>query len=681
MIGKLFLRPLAPLALAALLCGCGQSNTGDPVVQPVTGPNSFLLFPNPQKQADGSLQTDTLAYAQAYYAAIDVDPSNPRDTLANWKKANHFGEAGGTEVTAVFGDVRDLGYGRRMTARQNVDGTIAVMVENYLAYSIADYTYSSVNLEAAVARDSRWHVSTNAIEFSPRLGAPSPTNVSFAKFYTFSPVTGERLLTASLDGRGDKAMPGICISCHGGRADPLTPAAGSPTGQPLFPLVGYSVSQARGDVQAHLQMLNVDSFDFSPAPGFTRADQEDELKAINKMVLCTYPLSGPVMGTEDNCRRAAQFGEWGGTAAAVIKKAYGGDTLPNPRFLDDFLPAAWSNVGQTALYKNVVAPVCRTCHILRGTNAMDEIDFMSYCPENGSTGTCDAALPGFNFKGYADRIKAHVIDRGNMPLAKIVFQRFWSTNQADTLATFLQANQSQPVRDAAGAVLMPGRPVADPGPDRTTTSPATLSGANSLFASTYSWSMVSGPGTLTKANTATATLTAPATSTNVVQLVVGDGIIQSAPARVMVTVPAVVGPGSPVAIAPSAIRFANIKAILQDGLTTCTGCHFPGGGPPIFYTDIDRNGDSLVNSTDDAWFYAEVRGRINFTDIAASPLLRKPRGFHHGGSLVLNFTDATVCNAVGSGVFPECQPYATLGAYYSSRFNILLNWILNGAPQ
>ena len=36
----------------------------------------------------------------------------------------------------MFGDRRDLGYGRRMTVRQNVDGTVAAVVENYLVRSL-----------------------------------------------------------------------------------------------------------------------------------------------------------------------------------------------------------------------------------------------------------------------------------------------------------------------------------------------------------------------------------------------------------------------------------------------------------------------------------------------------------------------------------------------------------------
>ena len=162
---------LAAAAAALLLASCGGGGSPgdvhpgtDPV--PVAGePNAFLLFPNPQVQPDGSLQTDTPAYAEAYYAAID--PNNTKDTLAKWKAANGFDTGTGTQVTAVFGDSRDLGYGRRMTARQNPDGTLAFFVENYLVRTGAAYAYSPLNLEAAIVRDPKSLVYINAIEFSP----------------------------------------------------------------------------------------------------------------------------------------------------------------------------------------------------------------------------------------------------------------------------------------------------------------------------------------------------------------------------------------------------------------------------------------------------------------------------------------------------------------------------------
>jgi len=639
-----FLSGAAISAALLQLAACGQSNTGDSSAPVSTGtptaPNSFLLFPNPQQQPDGTLQTDTVAYAQAYYRAID--PNNDKDTLAKWKAANNFDSGTGTQVGVVFGDVRDLGYGRRMTARQNVDGTIAVVVENYLVQTGVAYAYSKLNLDAAVLQDPRWHNSTNAIEFSPGPGG----GASFVKFFNFDPATGQRQATVDLDGRGQKAMPGPCAVCHGGRGDPLTPPDAS--GQPLFPLVSNSVSQKRGDIQARMLPLEVGTFDFSTSAGFTRADQEAALKQLNRMVLCSYPIAAASVFPEDACRRPGALTEYRGTAAAFIKSTYGGDGLPNAMYSDTFVPAGWSGAGQSPLYQSVVAYSCRSCHFVRGIGFQSDIDFDTFA----------------KFQGYADRIRVHVFDRGNMPLAKLQFDDFWRSTQPDTLATFLQG-LGFVTRDPTGAVLRPGRPVADPGPDRTITQgPTALSAAGSLFSNTFAWSLVSGPDgatppvsvSLANAASAQATFNAAANGTYVVQLVTGDGTSQSAPIQLRLVV------NNSLAPAPTAVRFADIKAVMQT--TGCTACHTPGGPPPVLFANVDRNGDGVIDATDDLWFYTDVRGRINFTDLVASPLLRKPSGNHHGGGLRPGFDTSAV-----PGQAPRVN------------YDLFLNWILNGAPQ
>ena len=637
------------MAAALLLASCGGGGSSgdvrpgtDPGVPPLVGPDSFLLFPNPQLQPDGSLQTDTLAYAEAYYDAID--PNNAKDTLAKWKAANGFDTGTGTQATVVFGDKRDLGYGRRMTARQNADGTLAFVVENYL---VGAYGYSPLNLEAAIVRDPKSLLAINAIEFSP---GPAG-GVSFAKFFNFNGVTGRRENSLDLDGRGTKAMPGACITCHGGRGDALTPPDAS--GKRRFNLVQGSVSQARGDVLARLHPFEADAFDFSSTPGFTRNEQEAAIKTINKMILCSYPRAAPAGFPEDACRRLASQSEWQGSAAALIKAFYGGDGLPSPTFSDTYVPPSWLAAGQRTLYKSVIAPACRTCHIMRGTGAQSEIDFATF----------------EKFRTYADRTRTHVMDRGNMPLVKIVYDAFYDSSRPEMLATFLQ-DQGLVARDASGAALRPGRPVADPGPDRVVRQGATrLSAAGSLYATAYAWSIVSGPdgrapasgATLTDANTAQPTFNAATDGTYVLSLVASSGSTRSAATTVTLVVDDALNP------APSAIRFTDIKSIMQAG-GACTSCHSASGTlprPPVFFTNDDRNGDGTVgDATDDAWFYAEVRGRINFTEIAASPLLRKPAGNHHGGSRVAGFDTS-----------------AAPGRPARAHYDLILNWTLNGAPQ
>src|SRR5271169_2472608 len=357
---------------------------------------------------------------------------------------------------------------------------------------------------------------------------------------------------------------------------------------------------------------------------------------MNRMVLCSYPLAAPSTFPEDVCRRLAGSDEWQGTAAALVKASYGGDGLPNPAYADGNVPASWTAAGQTPLYTTVIAPACRMCHMVRGTGKQSDIDFTTY----------------EKFQPYADRIFATVVNRGNMPLAKLVYDTFHASSGEGTLANFL-GGQGFAAADASGIALRPGRPIADRGPDRVLQQGATrLSGTGSLFATTYAWSIVSvpngaPPATLTDANTAQPTFNAASDGTYVLSLVVGNSSAQNAPQLLTLVVNNALTP------APSAIRFPDIKAILQDG-NECQGCHNPAGPfhPPINFTNTDRDGDGVAGTaTDDAWFYAEVRSRINFTEIAASPLLLKPSGFHHFGGLGVGFDTSLAPGQPGRAKF------------------------------
>ena len=631
---------LLPLVLGA--CGGGRGDqpadvfpsAPPPAPTVVAGPDSFLLFPNPQRQDDGSFQTNTTAYALAYYAAID--PFGSKKNFEAWKAANHFDEPGVAQVTAVFGDFRDLGYGRRMTARQNTDGTIAFFVENYLVDIGGGGYGSSLNLDAAVVQDQRWKANINAIEFSPGPGG----TVKFAKFYSFDAVTHERRLEQDIDGRGLKALPGVCITCHGGRGDPLTPPDPI-TGLPLFPRL---VNSEYGDTRARLHAFEVDALTFSATPGFTRADQEAALKAMNKIVLCSYPLVGAALGAEDLCRRSvpANSHDWEGTAAGLIKSGYGGDGLLQPRYAEAFLPSDWNTAARLSLYQNVVVPACRSCHIVRGISDQSEIDLTTFK----------------NFDSYADRIKVHVFDRGNMPLAKIVFDKFWSTNMAGQLAAYLDAKGPAfaPARDTNGRLLQPGRPIADPGPDRALRpgDVTTLSASASLFANSYRWRIASGPGgTLANPTSATTTFTATAAGNYLIELVASNGSVASAPASLKLVVDAM-NPNP-------AVKFTDVVTELN--VRGCVGCHTKGGTPPGTPPGAPP---TAFDTTPTALLYTRVRGLVNFTDIVASPLLRKPSGNHHNPGVQPGF-DLSALNT---------KP----GDLNRAGYDLLVNWIVNGAP-
>jgi hypothetical protein len=334
------------------------------------------------------------------------------------------------------------------------------------------------------------------------------------------------------------------------------------------------------------------------------------------------------------------------------------------------LPGTNPPLTATQLYQQVVAPFCRTCHILRGTNNQHDIDFMAWDIPAA------APAPAGGFRTFDDRIKAHVFDRGTMPLAEIVYNDFWNSSAPNLLANAITGQLQlrippQTALAAPGVALRPGRPIASPGPNRMvrTGANAILTGEDSLFASSYSWSQVSSnpPGLnaiIAGPDSMIATFNAPAAGDYVVQLTVSNGP-QSDTRSVTITA----RDDFPDA---ESIKFAHVKNVLQNLTYTtsqvtaqkCVTCHVSPATsptPPIFYNSFDRNGDSAVDPTDDDWFRKALQGRVNLTDIEASPLLRKPSGNHHRGLMVFDVTDKSSSGGLAS-------------------YSILYNWILAGTP-
>ncbi|WP_233860261.1 hypothetical protein [Paraburkholderia sp. HD33-4] len=668
------LRPFAllpALALASWLAACtggSSSNDVSASAPPIAAPTSsdlFLIFPNPQLPPDATqvAQAQTLSedYAKAYYAAID--PLNERDTLDKWKAANGFGSGTGTEVTAVFGDVRDLGYGRRMTARRDpARKTIAFLVENYLTSPGGVYGYTPQSLSAAIVQDTRWRILYNAIEFSPRPGA-GPNDAPFAKFFNFDPITGQRQLTVNIDGRGSKAMPTVCFSCHGGRADALDRNASGQLffGSPLFAALP-GTSNANGDAQAHLAPFEVGTFDFSTMTGNTRADYEAALKLMNRFVLCSYPsLTG---SSPNNCpdepvfQRVANANEWQGGAANLIRNAYGGDGLPNAVYADTYIPDSWAN-NNPDLYHSVIAQSCRACHMLRddarSADSTLHLDFDDYAA----------------FQNYAALTRHYMIDLGTMPLAKIVYDNFWQTDGPEKLAEFLEQTPvspsfgPQPIRDASGKVIQPGRPIADPGPlTRTVRMGWVQLRAVQTFNDAYSWTVVSAPAGIApaavqieNANTPWARFNATApTGTYKVQLVTSRAGVQSDPATVEVVVS---NDNSLLLYDQNTIRLAQINTILGNINNNCFSCHSSSPLIPTLTPPVDF--ESAAGQ------YERITSRINFSDTRLSKLLLKPTALvpHAGDSEPFTGFDTTV-----SPGDPKRVDYDNF-----------VNWISNGAPQ
>ena len=596
---------------------------------------------------------DNTAWSAAYYKAID--PLNKRTTLAAWKKKNGFD---GGDIHIIFRDTKDLGYGRDMHARRNANGCMAIYVRNFAVNIIDGLPYNTLNLTAAVANDSKHHFGTNAIEFSDLDGNCDGADPLFAKFYTFkaypdNPAADEtRLDKVDLDHRGDKAMPLPCIVCHGGSAYPLLSDGTFPSAA----LPDTANPQLRvGDVNARLQPLEVDSFEFSTVSGYSRAEQEIKLHQFNQMIYASFPQVAPADG------------EWTGDFIKEVTNGwYNNDiTNGNNTTFAPFVPAGWTYdpgdndppLAAEELFLKVVKPYCFSCHSKRGSNRGTNL--------NASNNGKDIDFSTYSkFISYAEKIDDYVYVRGLMPLSRLTYTKFWESDAPEILATHIPGFSHG---NADGSINQPGAPIANPGLNRTTNTPVTLSAASSLFANQYTWSILSPtPGSSNPALSSTTSIR-PIFSTDVdgeytLQLIVSNGAEQSAPATLTLTVNNSLTP------AVNVITFNDIKAVLQDNTTPpipatspdCMGCHVKAGasapatpiaGIPLYYSDADQTpGISL---------YQQVLRRVNFDKPELSPLLLKPSGNHHYGGLRTGFDLA--------------------GDH--SKYDLFLNWILQGARE
>ena len=582
-------------------------------------------------------------WTEAYYAAID--PGNERDTLNKWKTKNGFDA--GHDVHVIFRDTKDLGYGRNMYMRKNANGCLAIYVENFLVEVIDGLPYNTLNLIAAIKNDRKHHFGSNAIEFSDLDGDCDGSEPMFNKFFTFvadpsNPTADEpRLLSVDLDGRGEKYMPIPCITCHGGTAKPLE-ADGS---FPSSAVPGQTNPELRiGDTNSKLQPFEVDTFEFSDEPGYTREDLEDKLKELNEAAFSTYP------GTRAN-------GEWDADfIREVLDGWYGGHFLSaanNNGFDTTFVPQGWKHdptdntipasrpASSEELFLQVVKPYCFACHSKRGTNLRS----------NNLINTVDTSKD-VNFSTYekfvshAEQIEEYVYARGQMPMSRLTFDKFWESNAPEILATHIPGFS---FANTDGTINMPGKPIADAGLNRTVVSPVNISAHGSFFADNYSWKIIQQPGgstaTIADESALRTELTADTDGLYKIELTISNNGGETSTDTLEITIDSTLTPNQ------NDVTFdGEIFTLLQSGTAiTCISCHtalgpIGAGGVPIYY-DADSAGYSI---------YENVRQRVNFSDLKYSPILRKPTGNHHFGNTPL--TDA-------------------------DDINMLINWISEGARE
>lgn len=545
----------------------------------------FLTFLNQTKPS--SFESEETA--SVYYSTID--PSDTRETLDDFIELNRFDV--GADAKAIYINNNDLGLTRRMFIKaDNQDGTVASYIENY--ENIEDA------LRAEEDNDRRGLIVTLGMEYNvvPGANVNDPDAERVVTFYAWDD-DGDRILEVDLDGRGDKFIPGACLTCHGGETKSLLGG-------------GY---RDGGDTGAGFIPWDIDNFLFEDDTGSVPLEEE-EFKIANETVLATNP---------------------GAFVIETIQGWYGGETLSSDTFFGGSVPDGWqppaAPISAVRVYSQVVRPFCRTCHSQQGDEFQSDLDFSTYD----------------KFMSYKDRIEATVFDEGTMPLSRQTSDLFFENDlSAEILAEAIASNRLlEPDDQADTDVVVPGRPIANPGPSRTAAlGRVELNGAASLFVekdnngntrdSAYRWSLsvpANSEAELEDENGAQTSFIADEPGEYRVTLVVNSGGADRLESP----------PGEVVIVALEDLIFTSFSGDIVPVFAVCAGCH-KGFDNPRFDTQ------SIL--FDNAIEY------INLDDVVNSKILTKPLGLHHDGGVVKGFENTS-----------------------SEGYQKLLRWITEGARE
>jgi hypothetical protein len=252
---------------------------------------------------------------------------------------------------------------------------------------------------------------TVAMEYSPIEGAADQTPV--VKFFLY--IDGERFGRVDLDGTsGNRPLPHLCMTCHGGSFPTGTTALNQPGGDPGLgqPTV---VTQFLTDADVRLGSkflpfdLSLYTFprDTFLGGNYSKANQQVAFKNLNELIVDISPPAntGPAPS---------------GAIGEVIRRMYANFDDDGEQD-EDFLVSGWETVPEEPLrsrmYRDVVARNCRTCHIaspFAGLLFDDKDDFE------------DPNFFGGAPTGGAAQVR--VCQQHVMPHAKITHDLFWTSS-------------------------------------------------------------------------------------------------------------------------------------------------------------------------------------------------------------------------------------------------------------
>jgi hypothetical protein len=300
----------------------------------------------------------------AYYTAIDAPA-----TLTDFQTRYGFP---GDETTALYYNAGDLAIGREMHCRATATpaGGVACYVRNY---GVFGGTRDEAMTLAVAAGPP---LATVAMVYTPPIDAPNAVT-----FVVYGP-DGARVNEAQLDTRGDNtSIPQNCLNCHGGRSayDTTTHAA----------------------TNARFLAFDPIAFEYAPQPELSLAAQEEKLRRLNRLVALAAPT------------------------VAVRELIEGIFPVANTPYDPAFVPEGWNATPRDArVYREVVAPYCRSCHTAFEATAADPATF--------------ATAEGFRAK--ANAIVAKVCGAGpkGMPTAEATTKLFFASPARAVLLQWLE---------------------------------------------------------------------------------------------------------------------------------------------------------------------------------------------------------------------------------------------------
>ncbi len=309
----------------------------------------------------------------AYYKAIHADGIQD---LKGWQVQNGFINPANPATLiddqgAIFFNATDLGFGRSMHMRTRANakngGTdVAYFVSNHPR---TEEAIAGKNLIATVAMD---------YAYDPIYER------RFTKFYVFN--DQNRLVGfADLDGVGAKAVPNLCIVCHGGKQFNYRPA-------------DKTFSPKDGDLGSQFLPFDPASYTYDPTlPQPKLLQAFDKLNSGIKLTSPSKAVAALVDGLKGN-----GFKTW----------------FPNP---------GWQAPAPTGLYRDVMAVSCRACHVTRANLEFDVFaDFDSISKINGKN---------------LNKTYPQVAQKLRMPNSLRTFSVFWGSATANVLRPGCCPNQ------------------------------------------------------------------------------------------------------------------------------------------------------------------------------------------------------------------------------------------------